>query len=1631
MGSSSKRGKHSSTEAYRCNRTSIIYAIRISGNSSSIIRIGCSWNRRSSINRWFTCIIWRVIRRSSRACGRSNITMERTETSSKNENIMKKILENLGLADYYDKKLTLHTVLQINKNSITDVPVQSLSDLPWLFLKRLMMLQRTARSIKCSTLNAAEDSESEDDQEAESDCPQSVNALDVLTAVFLCSDSFLQQEMIMKMCMCQFAVPLLLPNIENNQITLMLWAMRDIVKKYRPQSLSDPSGFVEERISLSEMPLVSFVRLGRCNISKSEILNKVLSNPQQYTDTFVHFNMDCGNIKKKISNGLVEISWYLPYGKKNIDVFPEPVAIANLRGDIQSFETQYTFLREASTAVFVFFESQILDTHLISVPSQKSTPQLFFVGDSTNDSIKATASQLNLKKSNLIFKDKQNDADFVNKIRNKLQDVIKDNNHKTSVVHLAEIAKKLGILVDEDVGECECAKARADEIISKIDDIVEFKKGELPLQGELLMKLAKLDKERCRLKKAGDKSIEEYKNELQIEESKLRQEQFRRGMSTTMGCFISAISTPVRAYFLKWLRINLENRSHEVLPRLRELYKQKCQDTCGNKTEIAELDKKISNSSLGVEHFIREMSQLYEAAVSLSEDALYRKQLEHLPKLCAELLLDGFSLELVDGDSSNIPEKWITSVFSELNTLMEPNNKIMVVTVLGVQSSGKSTLLNTMFGVQFAVSSGRCTRGAFLQLIKVAEECNAELNCDYIVIIDTEGLKSPELAQLDNSHEHDNELATFVVGLSDVTIVNIAMENSTEMKDILQIIVHAFLRMKEIGKKHTCLFVHQNVADVSAHDSNMRDRKFLLEHLDEMTQAAAKMENKMGFEKFTDVMNYDTETGDHYIPGLWHGNPPMAPVSIGYSESVYDLKKHIMEIFRHYKSSDMNEFIRWTKDLWTAVKFEKFIFSFRNSLVADAYIKLCTEYNNWDWTLRKQMHTWALEAETKILNYGKFNNSEECTVEDVYCNLQNEALSELSNGQNEIIGKIQSYYEQGEGHVELVESYRQDFINSAHSLKTELSNSITRKLDAALSCRNAMIKVEGIKKTYMDTMEKKVLDLLKDCREKKSDMSDSMLDEAFGKMWQETVSTLSYTGLQQQDIMTRVLLHLRRSLESRGSSMAQSLDKVTDLHNQGHGDFVAHKGNFISQFWKSQKTKRVEEMSDNLIRDCQEFVKAKRESKDDYDDTYIHEILNMIDEKLKAHEDLKIKEDFELPLKLHICGFASREFQKIHNQFIQDNNPRTALENFKQSYHSDFIDLYRERDQCLKKADEFMSNCLKPALERYMSEKMGMEMADEMRTGKNSAVFGTRMSFQKSVLKNLLDEFDFETYLCFINSYEKFVKKFIFDKVKNHFTAENRMITLEEELLCEVIDEITQAIKKAEQDSKKNDIKGFIENICKELEIKLVFPKDVVDKISTLNNANQEKFTESLQCSVKDMDKSLKDSFLKTSFQSKIERLQTKPQDVLFKRVWGCGKQCPFCQAPCEAGGKAHSKHFVSIHRPKGLGRYRFNESEKLVTDICTSSVHSDKSFKCRDTNDQWHPYKEYRKIYPEWDIDPDPSIEASTYWKYVMVKFNKEFAKKYNAEPADIPECWIKIKKDQVKESLEKTPDTSSQASV
>eukprot|EP00063_Salmo_salar_P069011 XP_014043846.1 PREDICTED: up-regulator of cell proliferation-like [Salmo salar] len=1543
-----------------------------------------------------------------------------------------------GLEDHYENKLTLSTALEINDNTTSDEPLTTMQSLPGAFLKKLMMANVNARSVKCMSTDQEVSNYGVDNLYTDTDSSNVINPLDLITALFLCSDGFLQQETVQKMSMCQFAVPLLLPNCDTKQSTLMLWALRDIVRKFRPSSQTATNAFVEDRIVVSDIPIVSFVRLGESSLSKSQILNKLLSNPQQYHDTFVHHDMECGDVPRQISDGLVEISWYFPSGNRNIDMFTEPVAVANLRGDIKSFETQFSFLCQTSAAVYIFIDDFEADFKVLEGKITKA--ELFLVVNSQKktfsvDTLTKMITNCRINPTNVIVKKKQNDAEFVKTLQSSVGDVMEKIKNRLTIENMVDVAHQFGILVDEDSDECQSARKTADEITRNIKDTIQFKDKQLPLQGQIWKELSQLEKERCRLRNAGDQDIEHYKSSLNKKEAELRKKQNKCDMSDAMASFIYGMSRsgPERSYFLKWMRINLDNLSRQNLSALRDRYKDLCQNSPEKKDEIKDLDKQLSDCSLGLEHFLRELGQLYEAACSLPEDSPQRQQMEHLPGLCAQMLLDGFPIELVDGDASNIPLKWISAVLTQLHTLVESNSKIRVVTVLGVQSTGKSTLLNTMFGVQFAVSSGRCTRGAFMLLIKVNKELKEELKCDFIMIIDTEGLKSPELAQLDDSHEHDNELATLVIGLSDVTIINIAMENSTEMKDILQIVVHAFIRMKEVGKKPICHFVHQNVSDMSAHDNNMRDRKKLLEQLNEMTLAAARMEKKENITKFTDVMEYDPDTSSCYIPGLWHGTPPMAPVNAGYSEAVYSFKKTLMKDFRKCQSNDdMTHFLKWTQSLWESVKFEKFIFSFRNSLVADAYSRLCSEYNGWEWTFQKEMYKWMVSAETKMSNIVMTDQHPQRSIRDVLQDLMIEASGKLSLEEKEIQDNLVKYFEKEDGHVNLVEKYKEDFVNSAKTLRRETENTVRNKLQGAVEIKEGMTELNNIKSSQASTMEKKVLTLLQNCRKKESVLSDEELSEEFENMWKKTLSDIHFKGLPRRDVAQGAFFMLSGNLSTRGGHVNKML-VGNNLVECGKKEFVVKTGglrkqfgDLVKQFGFNYFSDKLQEFCDNIITQCQLFITQKVGNKTDYHDTYIKELLNNIDETLQQNKNVKISEECEVTLKLHICGRAAIEFQKMHDDFIEVNDPRKCLEQSKNKYLTEFIDLFHNQDQCQKKAEEF-SKLLQPAVQDYVTKMIGPDVVDEMKTGKGSQDYSTKWAFQFSILKQLLTDGKYDKYKSYINHYEKFVKDWLFDQIVQHLSKNRSLEKLEKKHLSEIVKMITDAIsniRKTTGIKHVNDVKTFIQNICSALKDKLVL-KDALDSILILNTADTKQFADYLTEFVREMEQSLAVTYDKGSdIKDRLKSLPFKPQDTMFTNLFGCGEQCPFCGVPCDAGGKEHDKHFSSIHRPKGLNSVMFKPTKKLVTNICSSDVNSNLLFiHPLVTGEDGHPYKDYQKYYPYWIIPGDSSIKASDYWKYVMATFNEKIAKDRDSTlPADIPEDWKALTTDDAMKSLKES---------
>ena len=1558
--------------------------------------------------------------------------------------VLSSFLSKLGLEDFYPNKLTLRSFLEINKNSLSEGVVSSVKEIPWCFLRKLFKINAECRS--CTQLSNNDDDEDDENDPLSLDCytagdsaDDNINPLDLTVALFLCADSCLQQEMALKMSMCQFSVPLLLPNGQNTHSTLMLWALRDIVKEWRPHDLAESRGFVENNIVQADIPVFSFVRLKNCSLSKSQVLNHIVSRGQQNHTMFIHREMEGGAHARKIANGLVEVCWFLPDGNSNLDRFPKPVAFANLRGDIGQSITQFSFLYEVSTATFVFLDKVEENEHKILTSLQDVKSKLFLVVNHKAEnakedmkSVEATMEELELPNRNVkVKKSRINVAEFSKKLCELIKPRLSDAKSIIRIENMPDKAVDLGLSVDES--KTDKQRKSAEEVINSIgkQSIPVYKIQQLALQGDNWKKLSKLECNECRMKDAGDSNLEDYKSQLQAEKQRIRKEQSQLKPSTAMRSFIETLSTSDkerRDFFLKWMKFKLNTDSRDKLTELRNRFKEQCQKK--DVKLIAELDRALVDSSLGIEHYMREMGLIYEFSSQSSSPA---DKVSHLPGLAAEMLLDGHPLELLDGDASNIPERWVTDVLMELHRKVGQKSKLLVVTVLGVQSSGKSTLLNTMFGVQFTVSSGRCTRGAYMLFLRVGEDMREELNYDFIVLIDTEGLKSPQLAQLEDSYEHDNQLATFVIGLSDITIINIAMENSTEMKDVLQIAAHAFLRMKEIGKKPVCHFVHQNVAGVSAHEKTMTERKYLLDQLNEMTQIAAEMENQSSIKAFTDVLDYDIHKNNWNIPGLWLGTPPMAPVNTGYSEAVADFKKNLLETVKGDRSDKLSripEFLEWMRSLWKAVKYENFIFSFRNTLVAHAYDNLCKEFNQWEWEFRKEIFSWQKEAELEILNADK---SELHYVNEFAETKKKQALEKIVQQQKIMKQKLEEYYKRKDRHVHLIEKYKTEFFNNITGLENEIQHSVKNTLDCAIELKQSLKQVQDIQRKHRELIEDQVMKLLNNC--KHHTLSDEELTHEFEKMWTQVTANVS--GLKEQDISARILNQLSKNFLNH--NVNEELQNIKDLKRFGKGEFevkaehvkrgkVNAVMNFIGKhvWWSTETTRELQIFANNVIDSCTRFVEDIAKTDADYNDCFTNELLEKVSEFLKKRSNL-FNPKFEFDLKLHMCGIASREFLRMHRKFSAKMDPKVQLESFKPQYLLDFLDLFKQRDDCQRKAPNFVKLCIRPAVEQYISTSLGLDIVDEILTGSHSAEYSTRSLFQYNIQKELLLKEDFESFVKYIRKYEIYVKDWIFQHIVQKMSEDKTLSKLKNKTLQVIVQKITEATKKASKgedgvqlpDNQEN-ITVLINNMRKYL-IKDISISEEAEKTTLFKiQSTCHPFTKCLIKSLSDLNEQLQKEFSNSdNITETLNKLPLKPQDELFKRVFGCGLQCPFCKVPCEAGGKEHTKHHAAVHRPQGLGMYSNEDTEKLVETLCTTDVHSEQKFKNTDTKWEWHPYKEYTTYYPDWHIPPDSSIEASDYWKYVLVKYNDRFAQEYKAKPADVPEAWRRITKEQALKGL------------
>ena len=1222
------------------------------------------------------------------------------------------LFKQLNLSQYYPQKLTLSHALCITQETLQSTECTDPKKLCIYILEKLMSYHYKCRA----DLFKQEQEENDDDDDdifrrksgksKGSKTSNSIHPMDSLLALIHCADDFLRQDLLFRLAKCQLSIPLILPDPSTGQLTYLIWALRSIVKEWK-STLRGSEQAQQAPLVTSKIPIVSFVRFKK-SISKSKMMNDVISD--EYHDYFFHRDCQGGRYSRLLGEGLVDVCWYLPGGKKD-DVFPLPVAFQNLHGDARKHRQQIEFMSRTCYMCFVLITEDDLDDEAVNVLEKlsKAPEGIILLQCSAIDQSHLLEKVKNIPHDKLkgfeVFN--KNVAELKTMIRKRIKaklDTKKWNIHERHVTTLFEckdMAHQCQLKVDEDKPELREGQELATILHETIRcEEASAKEKMLPLQGEdLWQKWAKCDKEEHRPVKSSKRAAD-FGEEKHLEKKEIRKLQVCRlsqESSKLINAFIHHVSSVKgnrRKYFLQCLKLSLNDQSRETISKLQQKYKEKRSELLkaeggsdiakleSIKRNIQHLQKEIIRVSLGLEHFLREMGQVYEATRGSHLENKYRS----LPSIAAELLIDGFPLEIMDGDAAHVPEKWISSVMHEtVKQLKDPN--VFVMSVLGLQSTGKSTLINTAFGLQFNVSAGRCTRGAFMQLIPIGGTLKKESKCDFVLVVDTEGLRAPELDS-QQTHKHDNELATFVTGLANVTMINIYGETPGDMDDILQTTVHALLRMRNVRLNPSCKFIHQNVAAVTASDKGGMGRARFKDKLDEMTRIAAKAEEcENDYKHFKDVIKFNEEKDVFHFKGLWKGDPPMAPVNTGYSEAALSLKHNLVEMVRQSMTKFSSVATR-IEDLWKALLHENFVFSFRNTLELNIYISLDAQFIQWSRTLGSKMLKWEEEIMEKEIKQAM--NPE--TLKDTL--LGQKIPTYVIQLFGDVEQEMKKYFEQSDNREVLVQ-WQKETENRLERLKFQLQNEAKDHCIQMIKGQQAHNEISSETSAYRAKVKERVKDVVRNLTVKElKQINEFRLKTIFNqewKKWLDDLRSIHVSVAGETNVCHSVEEVLVEYFKTDQGFLIRNFPveqwgKKLELEIPPSSEHVKVRSMFGGKASLNQEQKReVRAVAKAALMHAKGYLQGIKNKT--FHPALVQELLKLVNTSITSRM-LTFTKEYKIIVSLTACGYAVRVFEEMVNAFKKKNDPVELWKKEEKKLYTYFKNQYEEQVEIVKQREE-------------------------------------------------------------------------------------------------------------------------------------------------------------------------------------------------------------------------------------------------------------------------------------------------------------------------------------------------------
>ena len=1519
------------------------------------------------------------------------------------------------------------------------------------------------------------------DQEDE-ECDNPIHPMDVLSYLFLTAHPLFKQTLSLQLSKCQLSVPLVIPDPACPHPTYLQFSLSPLIRNYLAGSSP-----VSMSVCGEQLPVVAFLRAGDFGStphSKSQLLNKVLGNR---SECFYNRNIS-GSIKSRVLfNGTIEASWYVPSGVGTQDLCSTPVTFLNLRGDSLLYPAQRTLIASVCTLAFVFLsmthlrESEFDELKQIYSQCDNSKVVLVLVtqdprlADKYRDGLANPYAYVRLR----VGGEGQDVANLQNKIREGLRDL----DSKTSLNRIQEEAEQLGMKLDSSQIPKNSLSA-----VGKLTSLLYSPLPScLPLQQTGWPDWCKAQRELHTLCCVTD--ISALTERIGTRCKTARQEQYDILMQGKAPFILELIthckelSVQPDSFEFLWkiliTQLDTNNRVHSQFPAIphallnTSIPLELLTSLSVPQQEPAETADTRAN--IHGEHILRELGQLFETWDSAT--VLEKRNLEkilpyspaYLPQFAAELLLRGHSYEVLDGEVNHVPIRWVKRVIEALGAKVGRDKRLFVIGIIGVQSSGKSTLLNTMFGQNLAVSSARCTRGVLMQLVAVS---SVRAGFDYIVLLDTEGLANPQ-QDTEAIRNHDNELATFVVGLSDLTIVNISMEAAVDVRNILQITVLALIRMQLTFSRPKCIFVHQNVVDIMASLNLQETRESLVAFLNENTRSAAIYKHQTDkLTNFNDVIDFDPHQDVWYFPGYLEGTQAMAWVSENYSKQAQKLRQYILEsnCGERRRFQTVGEWALKLESIWLCVLKEDFVFHYKNVKEINDHFELDSVLAGWSFQFSNEMCQWASAAINRLSNCGSDDLSG--VWREVQEGLATVCQTALRERESEI---IQEYFESSLKKQSFnkwrdwsVEFFARTRTQEQQRVQTECFNFHATHLNLQL-----MKQHFETTKRFLSDKVREVFEQVK--KESRSFESQEVINEMFEEEWNNWISNVpscvSIPRLEsdiQGDIKTILITTpCLQAIKSEDKvNLCEAISDYTTMYsiefelgkhhftvtNNADGilEMIKRPYNTFFQLLEALKAStglfshscsdsddinytKAQKYTESLSDKCQEFV-SNLPTNANYNKSYFTSLVELVatetmklncEEKSSADSSIEFSKLFILEFAFYQCCRASSQFKDLQDSFLERTNPDTELQLLKRDLKQIFTCLC-EGIQKEDSSSSLLASLLFEGIRKSLIETVQrVAVLKFTQEPEHENIYKTRQLLHLQVLKSLAKKKSFDTYIQYIHHPLQYMESWIKSNLVQYCTMDSSIERLKREVLEPLLREKIELIRESgltavpENSSDqfspelwgkwKTDFHTRISTCVRDIGI------DTLSRIDTYAVTNLPQFCQFLYEHLTQ----LADQFDWTNW---LHGLMTRglPVQPLICNLLECRALCPFCREPCQRGGTQHQHYCGSFHRPKGIGGCYHNTIKTLSIAECTSSVGSDKRFWYGKQSFAYADYRQVNDHFASWRILPDDAVE-SRYWQWVLFHFQSQFCSKYGYAANTEVSRWSGLTEEDIVEDLER----------